>query len=78
MERLVTVRVMAERYGCSAPTARRYIRQIEPHMEKPLATFDWALREWEESRTVHVPGKRHRTDVQHRGRVIVPRTRKGV
>ena len=80
MERLITVKVMSERYGCSLPTARKYLRQIVPHMENPLTAPEWALREWEESRTVipaDVSGKR-RTEIQRKqnaGRVIVPRKR---
>lgn len=80
MERLITVKVMSERYGCSLPTARKYLRQLVPHMENPLTAPEWALREWEESRTVipaDVSGKR-RTEIQRKqnaGRVIVPRKR---
>ena len=80
MERLITVRDMSERYGCSLPTARKYLRQIIPHMEKPLAAPEWAMREWEESRTVipaDVTAKR-RAEILRRqkdGRVIVPRRR---
>ena len=82
MERLVTVRAMMERYGCSLPTARRYIRECEPHLENPLVTYEWAMREWEEKRTVHVPGTstKRKAEVmrkQRAGRVIVPRTREG-
>ena len=80
MERLVTVKTMMERYGCSLPTARKYIRECEPHLENPLVTYEWALREWEEKRTVHVPGvsrKRRIESIRKTGRVIVPRTREG-
>ena len=82
MERLVTVRVMRERYGCSLPTARRYIRECEPHLENPLATYEWAVRDWEEKRTVHVAGVSRKRQAeamrkQKTGRVIVPRTREG-
>lgn len=76
MERLVTVREMKERYGCSNPTARKYIRQCHPHMESPLAAPEWAVQEWEDSRTVIPISKR--TEIysrQHMGRVIVPRKR---
>ena len=71
MERLITVRVMAERYGCSLATARKYIRQCDPHLEDPLVTYPDALREWEERRTV--TARKRRTT----GRVIVPRRREG-
>lgn len=49
MERLVTVKDMSERYGCSLPTARKYLRQMF-HYENPLAAPMWAFLEWEESR----------------------------
>lgn len=82
MEQLVTVKAMRERYGCSLPTARRYIRECEPHMENPLATYEWAVRDWEEKRTVHLPGisRKRKAEIdrkQKTGRVIVPRTREG-
>ena len=79
MEKLVTVADVKERYGCSGQTARKYIRQCNPHMEKPLATPQWAFNEWESSRTVSEP--RHRLTLAEferlkRGeRVIVPRRR---
>ena len=82
MDRLVTVKDLKERYGCSLPTARKYLRQIEPHMEAPLATYEWALREWEEKRTVHTEGisRKRKAEIirrQRTGRIIVPRTREG-
>ena len=49
MERLITVRDMSERYGCTAKTARKYLRQMF-HYENPLAAPKWAFDEWEESR----------------------------
>lgn len=81
MDRLITVQVMRERYGCSLPTARKYIRQIEPHLENPLATYEWALLDWEEKRTVHnTVSRKRKAEIikrQKAGRVIVPRTREG-
>ena len=80
MERLVTVRQMRERYGCSNPTARKYLRQCIPHMENPLVAPEWAVAEWEQSRRV-VPAEISRkrlTEVKNRtiaGRIIVPRHR---
>lgn len=76
MERLVTVRAMRERYGCSNPTARKYLRQCHPHMENPLTAPEWAVQEWEDSRTV-VPAsvKREIRATRSTGRVIVPRKR---
>ena len=79
-ERLVTVKEMMNRYGCSNPTARKYIRQCVPHMENPLVTYPWALREWEEKRTVVPPEtsrKRREEFTRKAGRVIVPRKREG-
>ena len=78
MERLVTVRDTQQRYGCSLPTARKYLRQIVPHMENPLTAPEWAFREWEESRTVipaEVSRKRRQEILQRTERVIMPRRR---
>ena len=52
MKPLFTVKAMQERYGCSLPTARKYIRQCNPHMENPLATYEDAVIEWEATRMV--------------------------
>lgn len=81
MERLVTVRDVRERYGCSLPTARKYLRQVIPHMEDPLTAPEWAFREWEEKRTV-IPvtvSKKRRNEILYKmqGRVHVPRKREG-
>ena len=51
MERLVTVQAMAERYGCSLATARKYIRDME-HMECPLMVSEQAVRAWERRKTI--------------------------
>ena len=80
MERLVTVKDMRERYGCSSPTARKYLRQCAPHMEDPLVAPAWAVREWEASRTVIPAGisRRRERELRERmnqGRVIVPKRR---
>ena len=79
MERLVTVKDMCERYGCSLPTARKYLRQMF-HYENPLAAPRWAFDEWEESRERMPAGisKNRRVEIINRkehGRVIVPRKR---
>lgn len=79
MERLVTVKDIAHRYGCSRPTAAKYIRQMVPHMENPLAATEVAFREWEEKRTVfpaEISRKRQR-EIMHRQNepVYVPRKR---
>lgn len=79
MERLVTVRDIRARYGCSTPTARKYLRQIIPHMEKPLTATESAFREWEERRTVipvTVSRKRRNEILYKQGRTIVPRKRR--
>ena len=73
MEQLVTVKAMRERYGCSNPTARKYLRQCNPHMENPLAAPEWAVQEWEDSRTVVPYVKERRARSETAGRVIVPR-----
>ena len=82
MEKLITVRDVSERYGCSLPTARKYIRQCNPHMENPLTTTEMAFRDWEQGRTVvsvHLTLKEFNAVVkrQQKGRVIVPRKREG-
>ena len=74
MDRLITVRDMRERYGCSNPTARKYLRQCHPHMENPLTAPEWAVQEWEDSRTVIPVGKIRLERTKTTGRVIVPRT----
>lgn len=74
MDQLMTVKGMRERYGCSNPTARKYLRQCTPHTENPLTAPVWAVEDWEESRTV-IPVNR-RTEIYSKrnvGRVIVPR-----
>ena len=79
MERLVTVKDIQERYGCSGATARKYLRQMF-HYEQPLAAPQWAFDEWEQSRE-RMPDEITRTryvDILNRkehGRVIVPRKR---
>lgn len=78
MERLITVADVKERYGCSGQTARRYIRQCDPHMEKPLATTPEAFKEWEMARTVYRPRHLGLDDFQAFRRaetVVVPRRR---
>lgn len=64
MERLVTVKVMQERYGCSNPTARKYLRQCPVYLENPLCAPEWAVDEWEQNRTVVQPGIRRRREAE--------------
>ena len=75
MDRLVTVMGMSDRYGCSLPTARKYLRQCNPHMESPLAAPEWAVQEWEDSRTVVPATKTPFTGRMATERVVVPRKR---
>lgn len=79
MERLVTVRDMCERYGCSLPTARKYLRQMF-HYENPLAAPRWAFDEWEQNREKMPSGisnarRMNILDRKQNGRTIVPRKR---
>lgn len=78
MERLVTVKDMQERYGCSLPTARKYLRQMF-HYEAPLAAPQWAFDEWEEKRAVIPNGisKRRMVEMSRKRNepVFVPRKR---
>jgi hypothetical protein len=79
MERLVTARDVSERYGCTAKTARKYLRQMF-HYENPLAAPQWAFDEWEQSRErmpADITGARY-VDILNRkehGKIIVPRKR---
>ncbi len=77
MERLLKVSDISERYGCTAKTARKYLRQMF-HYENPLTAPVWALTEWEASRERMPANAKRRTAIQRRkttGRVIVPRKR---
>ena len=79
MERLITVKDICERYGCTNPTARKYIRQMF-HYESPLTAPAWAVREWEQNRERMPDGisrgrKEERARRKETGRVIVPRKR---
>ena len=77
MERLLKVSDISERYGCTAKTARKYLRQMF-HYENPLAAPQWAFDEWEQSRERMPANEKRRIAIQRRkttGRVIVPRKR---
>ena len=70
---------MAERYGVSMKTARKYLRQMF-HYEDPLAAPQWAFQEWEQSRERMPEGIsiKRRVDILNRKeneRTIVPRKR---
>ena len=74
MDELMTVKGMRERYGCSNPTARKYLRQCFPHTENPLTAPIWAVQEWEDSRMVVPVRMAHEVKARmNTGRVIVPR-----
>lgn len=55
MEKLLFPDDIAERYHCTLPTARKYMRQME-RLEAPLAVTETALIEWETRRTVAPAG----------------------
>ena len=79
MEKLVTVKDMQERYGCSLPTARKYLRQMF-HYENPLTAPRWAFDEWEQNRERMPDGiSKSRSRVilnrKQNERTIVPRKR---
>ena len=80
MDKLITVKDMQERYSCSAPTARKYLRQMF-HYESPLAAPDWALKEWERNRE-RMPSEINpyrRIEINYlkeMGKTIVPRKRR--
>lgn len=74
MEKLVTVKDIRERYGCSHPTARKYLRQMF-HYENPLTAPGWALDEWEKNRERVPAGFRIPEERRNSGRIIVPRKR---
>lgn len=84
MEKLITPKDVSERYGCSLPTARKYIRRCNPHMEDPLVVPEWAFREWEKSRTVSekpktMPKKEYERLMRRidHGDMYIPRKREG-
>ena len=54
MERLLNVRDMMARYGCSRQTAIRYMQKME-HQEKPYMVRQSVVEAWDRSRTVQPP-----------------------
>lgn len=78
MERLITVKDISERYGCSGKTARKYLRQMF-HYEQPLAAPEWAFREWERNRermpACNIYRQAEINYIRNAGRTIVPRKR---
>ena len=79
MERLVTVKDVAQRYGVTTKTAGKYLRQMY-HYENPLAAPRWAFDEWESNRE-RMPAEistKRRVEILNRKnneRTIVPRKR---
>ena len=69
MERLLKAADLIQRYGCSATSARNYMRRMR-HMENPLRVFESDLLEWERSRMKY-PATSRATS----GRLVVDRTR---
>lgn len=80
LDRLMSVKEIAERYGKSEKTAMRYMRQME-HMEKPLRVTESAVAAWEISKTYEpqraktgpVPVRRCLPDPGER--YVIPRVR---
>ena len=81
MERILTVKHIAERYSCSAQCARNYIRRISGHLENPLGVYESDLMAWEHSRRV---GKGSKGEITFAKipligelpkKMIIPRTR---
>ena len=54
MERLLSVKDLMDRYGCSRQTAVRYMQKLE-HLEKPYQIRESVLMAWERERTVRPP-----------------------
>lgn len=52
MDRLLTPRDIAQRYGVTDATGRNYIRRIAGHMENPLRVAESLFRAWEAGRAV--------------------------
>ena len=67
MERLLNVKAIAERYGCTTQSARNYIRRIDGHLENPIGVYESDLMAWEQSRRIGAPVRQMR----------VPRKREG-
>lgn len=78
MDRLLFTADIIARYRCSRPTAIKRIRQMI-HMERPLAVTEWAVRAWEDERTVNPAGaKKTAVDplkTRHTGTIRLERRR---
>ena len=82
MNRLLTAKDIAERYGKSEKTAMRYMRQMV-HMEKPLRVTEQAVEAWEIERT-YDPVSTQKEPIKHAqvrrsrpepGKYAIPRVR---
>lgn len=62
MERLLNVKDMMARYGCSRQTAIRYMQKME-HQEKPYMVRQSVVEAWDRSRTV-MPAEQIRAEMR--------------
>ena len=80
MEPVITVKDVMERYKCSGPTARKYLRKVQRHMENPLSAYERDFKEWE-SKRMRYTAKLTKKDFEELerkirfGSAIVPRSR---
>lgn len=51
MEKLLFVKDIMERYGCTRPTAYKRMHEMV-HMKSPLAVHEWAVIAWENGKMV--------------------------
>ena len=51
MEKLLRVKDIMERYGCTRPTAYKRMHEMR-HMTSPLAVHEWAVIAWENSKMI--------------------------
>lgn len=65
MERLLSVKDIADRYQCKPGTARKYMRNMV-HLENPLMVTERAVADWERKRTFP-PENETRQMIKERG-----------
>jgi predicted DNA-binding transcriptional regulator YafY len=73
LDRLLSAKDIAERYGKSEKTAMRYMRQME-HMEKPLRVTESAVAAWEISKT-YIPQEKIKPIRRMEKKYTIPRIR---
>ena len=73
LDRLLSAKDIAERYGKSEKTAMRYMRQME-HMEKPLRVTESAVAAWEIGRT-YIPQEKITPIRRNTKKYTIPRIR---